>query len=136
MSRLELAFQNEVLLALDSPDRLLFRNAVATAWVGNLLQVTRERKKIMVPSGAVILGPGARRISAGLGEGSSDLIGITKVWIPEPRHVGVFTAIELKTKNAAEQENQEVFIERVRALGGMAGFARTKEEARAIATWR
>ncbi|MGE0161472.1 MAG: hypothetical protein AB7T31_19020, partial [Gemmatimonadales bacterium] len=107
MSRLELALANEVLLDLDSPDRRLFRNAVATAWVGDVLQVARHRGMIMVPEGAVILKPGARRIKAGLGEGSADLIGITRVWIPEPRFVGVFTGLELKAGTTKDAKHQQ-----------------------------
>lgn len=128
MSRLELALQNDVLLELSGPDCRLFRNANTHAWVGTLKGHGRD--------GSVILHPGARHISAGLCDGSGDVIGITRVWIPEPRWVGLFTSIELKAGKSKPQANQRNFAAMVRELGGLAGFARTVDEARAIVEGR
>jgi hypothetical protein len=66
----------------------------------------------------------SRRTSYGLCEGSSDLIGIS--------NEGRFTAIELKHGNGRATEEQEMFIELVKAKGGIAGVAWSPEDALAI----
>lgn len=75
-----------------------------------------------------------RLVRYGLCTGSSDLIGFTTVTIT-PDMVGqqlaVFTAIEVKDKGRPTPE-QLRFLEVVRAAGGMAGVARTVEDAQDI----
>jgi hypothetical protein len=72
---------------------------------------------------------------------SSDLIGIRPILITADmvgQVVGVFSAIEAKASdwtyrpNDAHTQAQQRFINLVRAAGGMAGFARSPAEARAI----
>ena len=69
--------------------------------------------------------------------GGSDLIGFTKVKITEA-HVGmtlaVFTAVEVKQKSGRVRKDQQIFIDLVRAAGGIAGIARSVEEAKALLT--
>jgi hypothetical protein len=72
---------------------------------------------------------------------SSDLIGIRPVLITSEwvgHTVGVFAAIECKESGwklrpgDARGQAQQRFIDLVRAAGGMAGFARSVDEARAV----
>jgi hypothetical protein len=72
---------------------------------------------------------------------SSDLIGIRPVLITQEwvgHTVGVFAAIECKESGwklrpgDARGQAQQRFIDLVRAAGGMAGFARSVDEARAV----
>lgn len=86
---------------------------------------------------------GARHISFGLGAkpgrgkgaGFPDLIGWTKVKIT-PEMVGldvaVFTGIEVKKEKKKPTEIQQKRIDLIRSSGGLAGVARSVEDARAI----
>lgn len=108
-------------------DARLFRNNVALAWVGE--RVRHE------PDLLVLRNP--RPLHAGLCVGSSDLIGWRTVTItPEMvgQRVAVFTAIESKSLRGRAKEEQENFIGAVRRAGGIAGIARTVEEAQKILT--
>jgi hypothetical protein len=75
-----------------------------------------------------------RLVRYGLCPGSSDLIGLRQV-VVTPDMVGqtlaVFTAIEVKDRGRATAE-QEAFLQAVATLGGMAGVARSVEDARDI----
>jgi len=79
----------------------IFRNNVGMAW-----------------------GKDGRPIRFGLAKGSSDLIGWTEI-----DGVAVFTAVEVKTKKGKPTEAQLNFIEVVRRSGGIAGIARSDDEA-------
>lgn len=75
------------------------------------------------------------RVVYGLHPGSSDLIGITTLTITPDmvgRRVGVFTAIEAKTDVGRLKPEQRTFIDFVRAAGGIAGVARSPEDAAAL----
>lgn len=79
-----------------------------------------------------------RTVKTGLHNGSSDLIGWTKVVITPDmvgKTVAVFTAIECKKSNFIfpktpneTLKGQINFIEQVKKSGGYAGFARSDEE--------
>ena len=78
-------------------------------------------------------------VNAGLGRGSSDLIGWTPVVITQAmvgKRVAVFTAVEVKVPGArtapARLAQQQQFVETVLRDGGFAGFADTIEKAEAI----
>ena len=79
---------------------------------------------------------GKRKITAGLQpNGSSDLIGLTKVLITPDmvgQTIGVFTAIEVKTPTGAVRDNQAHFIKVILKYGGYAGIARNTEDAKKI----
>lgn len=60
-------------------------------------------------------------IKFGLCVGSSDLIGLTPT--------GRFLAVEIKTPTGKPTPEQTRFLEAVRARGGIAGIARSPEEA-------
>lgn len=68
----------------------------------------------------------------GLCPGSSDLIGVTPVTITEEmvgKNIGVFTAIEVKTPKGRVSAEQERFLAAVRRAGGIAGVARSVQDA-------
>jgi hypothetical protein len=75
-----------------------------------------------------------RLVRYGLCPGSSDLIGLRQVTIT-PDMVGQtiaqFVAIEVKDRGRLT-EQQQAFITMVQQAGGLAGVARSPEEARAI----
>lgn len=75
-------------------------------------------------------------MSFGVGSpGGSDLIGYRKVTVT-PEMVGmevpVFAAIEVKTPRGRATKHQEAFIEHIRNAGGIAGIARSVDEAQSI----
>lgn len=108
-------------LSIPSNTRL-FRNNTGTGWQGT---------RMPSPAGLVIL-KDARPLNAGLCVGSSDLIGWTTVKItPEMvgREVAVFTAVEVKALRGRASADQVNFIDQVRKAGGLAGIARSPEEA-------
>lgn len=75
-----------------------------------------------------------RLVTFGLCKGSSDLIGWRTTTInPDMvgRELAVFVAIEVKDRGRPTPE-QLAFIEAVRKAGGLAGVARSTEEAQAI----
>ena len=69
------------------------------------------------------------------GKGGSDLIGFHAMTIT-PAHVGktvaVFTAIECKSPTGKPTPEQQAFIAFVRSQGGIAGVARSEDEAKEI----
>jgi len=72
------------------------------------------------------------RMPYGLCKGSSDLIGWRTVKITPDmigKDIAVFTAIEIKTKRGIVSDAQRNFIERVMLAGGIAGVARSEDEA-------
>lgn len=76
-----------------------------------------------------------RWVEFGLCVGSSDLIGwTTREITPDMvgQKVAVFTAIEVKTASGDTRPAQVNFIDRVREAGGIAGIARSPEDAREI----
>lgn len=69
------------------------------------------------------------------GDGGSDLIGFRVVTVtPEMvgQRVAIFTAIETKSSAGHKDADQRTFIDGVRKQGGIAGFARSVEEAIAL----
>lgn len=89
--------------------------------------------------GAMEWRPG-RWLRYGLCNGSSDFIGLTSL-IVTPAMVGkriaVFTAIEAKAQAGVVSGEQLAFIEAVRDAGGIAGVARSAEEAEeVVGRWR
>lgn len=103
--------QNKILIALSNAGCTVWRNETAGAWVGKV--VHKEASQVTLTN--------ARMIRFGLSVGSSDIIGIT----PEGR----FLAIEVKTKTGRPTQQQLTFIDAVRINGGIAGIARSVQDA-------
>ena len=78
-----------------------------------------------------------RLVTFGLARGSADLIGWRTITIG-PEHVGqqvaVFTSIEVKTPTGRVRPEQAAWLEAVRGAGGIAGVARSVEDALRIVT--
>ena len=75
-----------------------------------------------------------RLVRYGLCQGSSDLIGLRSVTITPDmvgQTIGVFVAIEVKDQGRLTPQQQAV-IAMVQQAGGLAGVARSPEEARSI----
>ena len=74
-------------------------------------------------------------VTFGLCPGSADLIGYRSVTIT-PDMVGttlaVFAAVEVKTPTGRPTSEQTAFLDHVTAAGGIAGIARSVEEAQAL----
>lgn len=107
----ELAVQNDIRLALGTGGARLWRNNTGA-----------------------LKDPSGRLVRYGLCTGSSDLIGFRTLEItPEMvgQRVAVFTAIEVKDRGRATPE-QQAFIAMVQAAGGLAGIARSVDDARSI----
>lgn len=105
----EAAIMAEIRLALAERGLLMFRN--------NTGRLKNDKGQL---------------VQFGLAVGSSDLIGLTPVVItPEfvGRTLAVFTAIEVKNERGKPTDAQERFIERVIDLGGIAGVARSVNDA-------
>ena len=117
----ELNIQKSIMLAVSKYSRM-FRNNVGTGWVGKV-SATKDGGKYIKD---------ARPLKAGLCTGSSDLIGwTTKTITPEMVgcKVAIFTALEIKTPTGKATPEQMNFIQQVRLGGGLAGIARSGEDA-------
>lgn len=120
----EAAIKAAILTGIDQSACRLFNNPVGEALQG---KVRESRSGLLVT--------GARRIRFGLAPGSSDLIGLRSVVVtPEMlgQRVALFTAIEVKGPTGTFRDGQEEFLDLVRAFGGLAGVARSVEDARQI----
>lgn len=107
----ETKIQNRILLALSEAGCTVWRNETAKAWVGRILH--KDGQHVTLAN--------ARMVSFGLCTGSSDLVGITQS--------GRFLAIEVKTAKGRASKEQLIFIDAVNSAGGIAGIARSPEEA-------
>ncbi len=95
----------------------LFRNNNGMAWLGD---------EIHLKDGSVLL-KNPTKIKYGLGVGSGDLIGGTRVKVTADmvgKHVFLFTNYEIKTKNTKVSKEQTAFHETVRRLGGISVIER------------
>lgn len=111
----EIDLMRRIQVAASQDGDRLFRNNVAEAWVG----VFAGRR----PDGTVVL-KNARPLHAGLCIGSSDLIGF--------RSDGKFIAIEVKSLTGTASPEQLQFIETVQKFNGLAGIARSIQDAQDI----
>lgn len=107
----ETIIQRHIMIALSNAGCIVWRNETAGAYVG----------KVAHKAGDQITLHNAHMMQFGLCKGSADLIGITPT--------GKFLAVEVKTKTGRPSKEQLVFIDAVRASGGIAGIARSVEDA-------
>jgi len=110
----EQRIQQEIRLAISKGDCRVFRNNTGTLREAN-----------------------GRPVQFGLCKGSADLIGWRTITItPEMvgQRIAVFTSIEVKTPTGRVQPEQKQWLEAVQAAGGIAGIARSVEDAEALLT--
>lgn len=103
--------QRLIMLALSDAGCTVWRNETAGAWLGK--QIHRDGDQVTLTA--------ARMMTFGLCVGSSDIIGIA----PDGR----FLAIEVKTAKGRATKEQLRFIEAVKNAGGIAGIARSAQQA-------
>lgn len=107
----ETKLQNRILLALSDAGCTVWRNETAGVWLGKSIHKDGDQVTLV----------NARMFTAGLCVGSSDIVGIA----PDGR----FLAVEVKTPKGRATKEQIRFIEAVQASGGIAGIARSVEDA-------
>ena len=76
-----------------------------------------------------------RPVSFGLCKGSADLIGWTTRTITQEmvgQRIAVFTSIEVKAASGRLRPEQRQWLDAVQAAGGVAGVARSVDDARAL----
>lgn len=113
--------QNRIRNAL-TDEGLFFRANVGRAWTGDVERIDPQ----------TVLIRNARPFDTGLPAGFSDLFGARQITVT-PEHVGrtlaVFAAIEVKGPRGRVSLRQERFLDAVNGVGGMAGAARSVDEA-------
>jgi hypothetical protein len=116
MPNLETTLQQEIRLALGTiPSARIFRNQVGS-----------------LPDPRT-----GRIVTFGLARGSADLIGWrTVVVTPEMvgQRIAVFTSIEVKVPKGRVRPEQQAWLAAVQGAGGLAGIARSVDDALRIAT--
>lgn len=108
----EQRIQQEIRLAISHGDTKVFRNNTGTL---------RDQH--------------GRPVQFGLCKGSADLIGWRTVTVtPEMvgQQVAVFTSIEVKTPTGRLRPEQQQWLDAVQAAGGIAGVARSVEDAQRL----
>ena len=125
----EHVIQQQILLAHGSGTTRLWRNNVGTGWAGQATKVTGGNLRAIAAGlrpGDVVIRQG-RPLHAGLCVGSSDLIGYRQV-----NGIAQFVALEVKSATGRATKEQTQFIDHIQAAGGLAGIARSVEDAAAI----
>lgn len=107
----ESTIQSLIMLALSEAGCTVWRNETAGAWVGRVIHQSH---------GTVTIAD-ARMIQAGLCVGGADIIGI------EPG--GRFLAVEVKSATGRARPEQIKFMDAVIKAGGIAGIARSVDDA-------
>lgn len=107
----ETTLTKHILLALSQAGCTVWRQETAGAWVG----------KVVYQQGQEVTLRHARHIVFGLCVGSADVIGIA----PD----GQFLAVEVKLPRGRVSHEQRQFLDAVTAAGGVAGVARSVEDA-------
>jgi VRR-NUC domain len=108
----EQRIQQEIRLAISHGDTKVFRNNTGTL---------RDQN--------------GRPVQFGLCKGSADLIGWRTVTVtPEMvgQRIAVFTSIEVKTPTGRLRPEQQQWLDAVQAAGGIAGVARSVEDAQRL----
>lgn len=122
----ESTIMQDIRSALSNGAVRLFRNNIGQGWMG----AARQN-----PSTGTVVMANAHQVRFGLPSGSGDLIGWESVTItPEMvgRKLAVFVSIEVKAPKGRETTDQIAWAHAVRDAGGIAGTARSVDEARAL----
>jgi hypothetical protein len=108
----EQRIQQEIRLAISHGDTKVFRNNTGTLKDAN-----------------------GRPVQFGLCKGSADLIGWTTRTVTQEmvgQRIAVFTSIEVKTPTGRLRPEQQQWLDAVQAAGGIAGVARSVEDAQRL----
>ena len=116
MSTSEREIQNSIRLMLPTLGCTAWRANVGQAWTGSEIQ--------RLPDGSMFI-RNARPFASGLPPGFSDLFGMV-------HETGKFFAIEVKSQTGRPTKQQENFIEFINNHGGLAGIARSVDDAKKI----
>lgn len=107
----ETRLMHQIMLALSEAGCTVWRNNVGMGWLGNVIHKAGQQVTLT----------DARMQPYGLCVGSADILGIA----PDGR----FLAVEAKTATGRVSKEQQTFIDAVRRNGGIAGIARSVEDA-------
>lgn len=121
----------DIILACSRGASRLFKLNTGVGWVGNFKRV----KAMLVATSFRPLRAGLILANGDVLEGASDLNGWTsKVITPDMvgLNVAIYTVIEVKDLKGRTADHQKKFIKNVRSAGGIAGVAKTPEQAQAI----
>lgn len=121
--------QQRILLAHGSGSVRLWRNNVGTGWAGQATQITKANAFTIgqtLRPGDVVIRQG-QPLHAGLCKGSSDLIGYRQI-----DGIAQFVALEVKSATGRATAEQTLFLDHITAAGGLAGIARSVDDAAAI----
>ena len=119
----------DIQLALSNRDIRLFRNNQGTAWRGDISKL---------PDGSLLICR-PMIVHFGFCEGAGDLLGwqsriITADMVGQ--RIAQFASVEVKSPTGRtdkkRQDSQQTWIDLVRGFGGLAGIARSVEDARRI----
>lgn len=133
MTNTEQTIQNQILVALSRDDARLFRCNTGQAWTGRVQRISQPGHVLVQPGDVVLRN--ARPFHAGLTVGGSDLIGWRTVVVTPGmmgQRVALFSAVEVKSAKGSVTSEQARFIAAVRDAGGLAGVARSVDEARRV----
>jgi hypothetical protein len=112
----EHSLQNKIRLALSATGRCtFFRVNAGRAWIGSRVDQLPDGSKLITDP---------RPFNSGVPAGFSDLVGFTII-----EGKAIFTAIEVKAPKGRVTKEQQDFIDFVKKQGGLAGVARSVEEA-------
>lgn len=119
----EASLMKHIMLAVSKAGAVLFRNNQGRGVLGQFQKA---------PSGEFIVRNG-RVVDFGVcNPGGSDLIGWRTLTVTEDmvgKQVAIFLAMEIKTPAGRATKEQVHFIEQVRKAGGIAGIARSVDDA-------
>lgn len=108
----ETKLQRLIMVELSKAGHTVWRNETGRFWTGK--PIHKDGKTVTLAN--------AHMIPLGLCVGSSDLVGIQ-------RATGRFFAIEVKTEKGRPSKEQLQFIDHVIERGGIAGIARSPQDA-------
>lgn len=97
-----------------------------------MLACSKAGARVFRNNVGVAVAPNGGVVRYGLCNGSSDLIGWQTVTVTPDmvgKKIAVFVAIETKTQKGRASTEQKNFIERVNEAGGIAGIAKSDEDA-------
>ncbi|MEY3659390.1 MAG: hypothetical protein RLZZ169_215 [Pseudomonadota bacterium] len=101
------------------------------------LSLSRGRVRLFRNNTGTLRDQHGRPVTFGLAKGSADLIGwTTRTITPDMvgQQVAVFTSIEVKTPTGRISPEQQAWLQVVQAAGGIAGIARSVEDAQGLTT--